>query len=137
MKLFKGRPWHTNTLIIFLAVWAIWSFVGLFWVLGGAPQGMFGLLDYYVLMSIPVLIGFGSYLLFIKSKYRSIPFFLLPFMYILAPVWLYPNLNLSYWQIDLAYFSQIPLAFRLSAGFFFGCAIYCLFLNKHAVKGGA
>lgn len=133
MKFFQGRPWHTNVLIVFLAVWAVWSWVGVLWVLATAPRGMFGLLDYYVSLSIPTLIALGAYLLFVKSRYCAVPFLLLPPLYFWSEIRLYPDLlDPAHRQIDAAYFSQFSLAIRLVAGFFFACAIYSFFLNKRA-----
>jgi len=96
------------------------------------------LLDYYIFLSVPGLIAFGAYLLFVKSTYRIAPFLLLPPMYIWSAIRLDPQaLSLSRWQVNAAYFAQIPLPFSFGASFFLLCAVYCLFLNKSAKFSGS
>ena len=59
------RRWHTTVLLALLAVWSFSSFVGIVLALADAPRGMgLGWLDYYVFLSIPILIGVGACLLF-------------------------------------------------------------------------
>jgi hypothetical protein len=132
MNFIKGRPWHTNALIVFLAVWASWSFVGMLSTLAGAPAGMLSLLDYYVFLSVPSMIAFAAYLLFVKNSFRIAPFLLLPVMYYWCAVRLYPALSPARWEFNAEYLAQIPLNFRIPAVFFLMCAIYCLVLNKQA-----
>lgn len=127
-----SRSWHTNALVVLLVVWSIWTFVGLVKALAEAPRGMgLGWTHYVVFLSVPMLIGFGAYLLFMQSKWRPLPFLLLPVMYFWSAVLIYPNeLGLSHRQLDAAYIAQFPLMYRICAAFFLVCALYGFFLNK-------
>jgi hypothetical protein len=133
-KLTQGRPWHTNALLVLLAVWVAWATIGLVFSLVAAPSGMLGLLDYYIFFSIPGLMAFGTYLLFVKSFYSFAPFMFLPLMYMWSAVRIYPALSPARWQLDGAYLSQFPTPLLFGAGFFAACAIYCAFLNRRAAR---
>lgn len=126
----SGRRWHTNLLLALLTLWSPVTFLALIVVLAKAPKGFLGFVDYYVFLSVPILIGIGAYLLFIRSKYRPLPFLALPVLYFLGAVRLHPELSPRHWQLNASYLSQFPLSYSLCAGFFAACAVYCFVLNK-------
>lgn len=130
------RKWHTNVLLGLLAIWSPFTFVALVIVLAKAPKGFLGFVDYYVFLSVPILIGIGAYLLFIRSKYRPLPFLALPVLYFMSAVRIHPELSPGRWQFNANYVSQFPLPYSLAAGFFACCAAYCFFLNKHEGSSG-
>jgi hypothetical protein len=125
--------WHTILLIAALAIWVFMTTSGLIWfrILNIFPAGTFGLLDYYLIVPIPILIGLGAYLLFIQNPYRYVPFIILPFMYIgnamrfsPAPLGIRQASNVG------VYLAQYPSPYLWTAAFFAACAVYCFFLNK-------
>lgn len=134
-----GRPrrkWHTNVLFALLALWSPVTLLSLIVLLARAPRGMLGFLDYYVFLSVPILIGVGAWLLFVQSRLRPWPFLVLPVMYFLGAIRLHPELSPSHRQFDASYLGQFPLAYTLCAGFFLACAVYGFALNQREAVAG-
>src|SRR5258708_37453234 len=130
------RRWHTNLLLALVAVWGVSSAVWIIWTLANAPAGMLGLIDYYVFLSVPILLIAAAYLLFAQSPLRVLPFALLPIAYVFAAIRLYPRATSpSSWTTLSGYLSQFPATLWGSAMFFALCAIYCLLLNKKSAVG--
>lgn len=125
--------WHSIVLVVYLVIWGAWSLVGIALALHNAPLFMkLGLIDYYLFLSVPILILLSASLLYNRSKYTIIPFLLLPFSFYLTALKLYPDqLSLTYRSIDIHYFSSIPWPYLLGIVFFSICCIYYAFLRKH------
>ncbi len=125
------RRWHTNLLIALLALWSLLSFVALMLTLAREPAGL-GWMGQYFLLCIPCLIGSGAGLLWLRNRWRALPFLVLPVVYLGIAARLFQlDLSLANRQFDAFYFlAQVPLAYRWPALFFMGCAVYCFFLNK-------
>ena len=128
-------PWHSLVLVTYLAIWGIWSLVGVALALHNAQPSMnLGLIDYYLFLSTPILIFSSAVLLYSRSTYTIIPFLLLPLTFYLSALKIYPDqLSLTYRSIDINYFASIPWPYLVGIVCFSTCCIYYAFLRKHGI----
>ena len=114
-----------------LAIWGVWSLLGVSYAIITTPQGIigFGLVDYYVYFSVPILISISACLLFARNRFTYIPCAILPIMYLVAAKRLFPErINLSNHEINFHYILQFPPLYLTCAVFFAICAAYCFAL---------
>lgn len=125
--------WHTTVLIVLLAVWGVWSLIGVPLALRDAAQSFpMGFFDRCLFLSMPMLLLISAWLLWVRSSAVLVVLVLLIVVYALAPLRVYLKLQAQgavYYFEELS-FTEVARPYLYAIGFFIACCIYCRHLWK-------